>query len=276
MSLTGLGINRLAKDLTGVETDPLAGLNHLKELSEQKSAEDKQGSLTAGVELFIFAFCIASALYTFTLKTFECPLIDYYKTTRKSMSLKYTGKEVSEEDVKKAKKSFEDLVEWLLDQLKYLPFGIGGGIVVYRYVKKKKKAGKQRAMELALEEEMKRLKEALEKEADENAPSAAGVTDNTPSILKGVNIVELFNSFAMIMSLQKNLPREKEETALEYFNKISDSLNFPKSESLKASKYFDDELYGKKESTNADRAAFMKLLLNMLNDIDTNKSKLAA
>ena len=277
MSIVGLGINRIAKNISGVETDPLDGLNHLKELSEQKNAEDKQGAFTASVELFIISLCIASALYSMTLITFECPFLDYYTKTRKEMSARVTGRNVSKEEQENAKNAFDRLLDRLFQLIKYGPFGVGGGLVCYHYVKKKRKAGKQREMEKALEEEMNRLKEALQKEAEgENTTSAAGVTDNTPSILKGVNIVELFNSFAMIMGLQKNLPREKDETALEYFTKISDSLNFPKSESLKASKYFDDELYGKKESTSADRAAFMKLLLNMMTDIETHRTKLAA
>ena len=66
------------------------------------------------------------------------------------------------------------------------------------------------------------------------------------------------------MDIQSELPREKDETALEYFNKVTDKINFPESKGIKACKYFDDELYGKKNSTNEDKAAFMTLLLEML------------
>ena len=120
---------------------------------------------------------------------------------------------------------------------------------------------------------MDRLKKQLEEELDETT-SAAGVVNNKSSILSGANIVELFNSFADIMAIQNNLPRDEDETALEYFEKVAESINFPKSESLKAAVYFDDELYGKKNSTKEDKAAFMKLILEMISKI--NKSSASA
>ncbi|MBQ2593118.1 MAG: hypothetical protein II567_07545, partial [Candidatus Riflebacteria bacterium] len=86
--------------------------------------------------------------------------------------------------------------------------------------------------------------------------------------------LDILMSVPSKFSIQNNLPRDEDETALEYFEKVAESINFPKSESLKAAVYFDDELYGKKNSTKEDKAAFMKLILEMISKI--NKSSASA
>jgi hypothetical protein len=127
-------------------------------------------------------------------------------------------------------------------------------------------------MEQALQEEMDRLKKHLEEELNDAETSAAGVKERS-SILNGANIVELFNSFTDVMAIQGDLPRQEEETALEYFDKVAESINFPKNESEKAARYFDDELYGKKNSTKEDKASFMKLILEMISKINKKAFK---
>ncbi len=258
-----MSLTKIAANVSGIQTDPMAGLNHLKELSKQKNAEDKEGTFTAIVEILILSFCISMGLYSITLTIFPSKFQQWYREKRHEMSLKITG--ATKED----QKASRDLFDILIDLIKYAFGGVGLGGASYLYIKRKNKAGKQRQMELAMEEEMNRLKKALEEESKD---SAAGVKDNKSSILNGINIVELFNCFADIMAIQRNLPREKDETALEYFMKISKSVNFPDTESLKAAKYFDDELYGKKQSTKDDRASFMQLLLKMMNTINTKSS----
>ncbi len=262
------GINRIAKSLTGVETDPMAGLNHLQELARQKNAEDSYGATTAFSGILIIAICISCFAYSFTMQLFPGVLKQYYEKREKELS-DYYNPNAS----KNAKKAANDLFDILMRCIKYIPLGAGtiGGSILY--IKKRQRAARQRAMEIAMEEEMKRLKDNIQKEADEI--SAGGVTDNKPSsFLSGASIVELFNSFAAIMGLKKaDLRREEEETALEYFMRIAISVNFSKEESIKAARYFDDELYAKKTSSKEDRAAFMKLVLRMLDCIDAKTSK---
>ncbi len=265
---SSVGINRLARNLSGVDNNPRAGLNHLRELARQADAEDKAGFMTAAAAILLISLCISGALYSVSLKVLPTGFKRFINGRKKELEERYR-RGVTQVDPEKAGK---DLFDMFMDIITYAPLGagvVGGGIL---YVKSKNKAARQRVMEEAMEEEMNRLKESLEKESQEIA-SAAGVTDNKPSFLSGINIVELFNCFADIMSIQKDLPREKDETALEYFKKVSEAVHFPESESLKAVKYFDDELYGKKLSTKEDRAAFMQLLLKILNNIDTKKIK---
>ena len=266
---TSMGINRLAKSISGLDNnDPRAGLNHLRELAREADAEDKAGFMTASAGIFFISLCISGILYSASLKVLPTGFQRFLDGRKKELEERYR-RGVTQVDPEKAAKDFLDTI---LDLLTYVPLGagaVGGGIL---YLKRKNKAARQRVMEEAMEEEMNRLKESLEQES-KGETSAAGVTNNKPSLLSGINIVELFNCFADIMSIQKNLPREQEETALEYFKKVSLAVNFPESESLKAVKYFDDELYGKKESTKEDRAAFIQLLLKILNNIDTKKLK---
>lgn len=259
------GFSSLAKSLTGVDTDPITGLNHLKELAEQKNAEDKLGSFAAGTGIIFLALCISFSLYSLTMKAFPSSVKSWVRNNDLTNKYNPTGGP-KEPDAK-------DFFDMLLDLAEWLPLGgagVFGGTIIYRM---KKKAGRQRQMEECMQEEMDRLKEALTKET-ENLTSAAGVTDNKPSFLSGATIVQLFNSFAALMGLKnEELKRSKEETALEYFNRISESVKYPKQESIKASRYFDDELYAKKLSTQEDKAAFMKLLLAMLDSIDIKNKK---
>ena len=257
-----LGINRVAKQVSS--QDFRDGLRSLKELANQAGAEDKYGSMSASIQILLLAIAISGILYFFTLRIFPNNLKEYLR----SMDLKYkpTGTE-------QKGPSTRDMFDLAMDLFQYgsLIGGIGGGGILY--LKKKRKASRQRAMEQAMQEEMDRLKEHLEQELNETT-SAAGVVNNKSSILNGANIVELFNSFADIMAVTGDLPRQEEETALEYFNKVAESINFPKDESEKAAVYFDDELYGKKNSTKEDKAAFMKLILEMISRV--NKSNSAA
>ena len=257
-----LGINRVAKQVSS--QDFREGLKSLKELASQANAEDKYGSFTASLQILLLAVTISGLLYFVTLKIFPDNLKNYLR----DQDLKYKPR------TGQAKKgpSERDMIDMIMDIIQYGSAigGVTGGSILY--IKKKNKAARQRAMEQAMQEEMDRLKEHLEQELKETT-SAAGVVDNKPSFLNGANIVELFNSFADIMAVQNNLPRNEEETALEYFNKVAESINFPKSESNKAAVYFDDELYGKKNSTKEDKAAFMKLILEMIGRVNRHSSK---
>ena len=260
-----LGINRVAKQVSS--QDFRDGLKNLRDLANQAGAEDKYGSMTASIQIFLVAIAISGLLYFFSMRIFPHNLKEYLRAS----DLKYKALTAQG---KNNGPSEEDIIDTIINIFEWgsLIGGLGGG--TYLYIKKKNKAARQRAMEQAMQEEMDRLKEHLEQELKESTDSAAGVVNNKSSILNGANIVELFNSFADIMAIQNNLPREEDETALEYFNKVAESINFPKAESQKASVYFDDELYGKKNSTKEDKAAFMKLILEMISRV--NKGSAAA
>lgn len=261
-----LGINRVAKQVAS--QDFRDGLQSLRELASQANAEDKEGSLTASFQILLLAIAISGILYFFTLKIFPNNLKNYLR----NQDEKY--KKLSEQAKNAPQPTEEDIIDYILQFLEYGSLiGGCGGIGIW-YVKKRNKAARQRAMEEAMAEEMDRLKEHLEQELNETT-SAAGVVNNKSSILNGANIVELFNSFADIMAIQSNLPRDEDETALEYFIKIADSINFPKAESQKAAVYFDDELYGKKNSRKEDKAAFMKLILEMISKVNKNNAAAA-
>ena len=262
-----LGINRVAKQVSS--QDFRDGLQNLRDLARQASAEDKMGSFTAGAEILILSVLISAFAYSTTLKIFPNNFLNYFRQTKSRLNEKYNP-EKQDPNAPKPR----DIMDLLQD---FICYGLGGGSLAgggILYIKKKRKAARQRAMEQALQEEMDRLKEHLEQEINETATSAAGVVDNKSSLLSGANIVELFNSFAELMAIQGDLPRHEEETALEYFNKVAEKINFPREESLKAAVYFDDELYGKKNSTKEDKAAFMKLILEMISRV--NKSNAAA
>ena len=261
-----LGINRVAKQVSS--QDFRDGLQNLKSLANQANAADKEGSFAASAQIVILALIISGLVYSLTLAI--CPkknLVKYLQENKILLSEKYKPidnmKGPSEKDIMDM---IYDLMTW--------GFGggsvVGGGVIYYR---KKQKAARQRAMEQAMQEEMDRLKKQLEEEINENATSAAGATDKKSSILSGANIVELFKSFTDIMTIQGDLPRQQEETALEYFDKVSETINFPKEESEKAARYFDDELYGKKNSTQEDKAAFMKLVLEMISRCNKKMAK---
>jgi hypothetical protein len=263
--ILSLGINKVAKQVSS--QDFRDGLKSLRELANQAGAEDKAGSMSASIQIFLIAITISGLLYYVTLQIFPNNLKNYLREQDNRF------KKLSEQAQNVEKPNERDIIDIILDIAKRAGLfgGFAGGTVYY--YKKKRKAARQRAMELAMEEEMDRLKSQLEEELNETT-SAAGVVNNKSSILSGANIVELFNSFADIMAIQNNLPRDEDETALEYFEKVAESINFPKSESLKAAVYFDDELYGKKNSTKEDKAAFMKLILEMISKI--NKSSASA
>lgn len=263
-----LTINRLAKTVSS--QDYRDGLKNLKELVKQANAEDKKGAFTAIAEILTLSIIISCCVYALTLQIFPNNFLKFYRNKDAEYNERYNTKSNSKSK-KGGSLDFMDLLDQIIN---WLPKAVGcyGGYRGYMYYKRKKdKAGRQRMMEQAMKEEMDRLREQLAQEIDESS-SAGGVTDNKPGLLSG-NIVELFNTFASIMEIQKDLPREKDETAQEYFIKISNSIKFPKDDALKASKYFDDELYGKKESTTEDRNAFMKLLLEMMNKVNIGSLK---
>ncbi len=260
-----LGINRVAKQVSS--QDFRDGLRNLKELANQANAEDKYGSYTAGTGIIVVALIISFFVYSATLKVFPNNLKEYFRKVNTDLADKYKPQEKNGDEP-----SPRDIFDILRDILTY--GGIGGSVcgATIIYIRKKNKAARQRAMEQALQEEMDRLKKHLEEELNDSETSAAGVKERS-SILNGANIVELFNSFTDVMAIQGDLPRQEEETALEYFDKVAESINFPKNESEKAARYFDDELYGKKNSTKEDKAAFMKLILEMISKINKKAFK---
>ncbi len=262
------GIHRLAKSVSSPDFNE--ALKSLSDLARQANAEDKRGAFTAISGILIISITISVFAYLVTIRIIPPTIVKFYKEKSAEYSLRYDNKKEGE----KAQKDAFDMILDNLDVILEALFGLGTGTFAYKQYKKYvKKANQQRYMEEAMQSEIDKLKEKLASEIkDAENASAAGVADNQSTFLKG-NIVEIFNTFTNLMGIQSELPREKDETALEYFNKVTESINFPKSEGIKACKYFDDELYGKKNSTQQDKAAFMTLLLKMLDSVTVKTVK---
>ena len=72
-----LGINRVAKQVSS--QDFRDGLKSLRELANQANAEDKEGSLSASIQILLLAITISGILYFFTLQIFPNNLRTYLK-----------------------------------------------------------------------------------------------------------------------------------------------------------------------------------------------------
>ena len=147
-----LGINRVAKQVSS--QDFRDGLRNLKELANQANAEDKYGSFTASVQIFLLAITISGILYSFTLRAFPNRLKEYLQ----GENFRYKMRNTSEQKGPSEK----DIFDMIMDVIQYgsMIGGVTGGSILY--IRKKNKAARQRAMEQAMQEEMDRLKEHLE------------------------------------------------------------------------------------------------------------------
>ena len=76
------------------------------------------------------------------------------------------------------------------------------------------------------------------------------------------------------MAIRGDLPRQDDETALEYFRKVAKEINFSKGKAELASRYFEDELYGQHETTEENRKAFLELILSMMEKVKPSKNRI--
>lgn len=265
--MLGQGINGLAKALTNQNNSNYQNsLDNLRSISMKMSAVDKESSFSAITGILSLSVVISLFIYAFTLSVFPSPLNEYIKTQSKRLNEKFQKDKEEFQKNKEEEGAANDAFEVIHG---IIMLALGGGVFgsCYIYYKVKKRRAKQRQMQLMMEDEIRNLKAAIEGEVKSNGEINAKTKSDK---LSGATLVELFNSFADVMCITHNLPREEEETALEYFYKISKAVNFPENDSIKASRYFEDELYGKKTTTEEDRKAFLQLLLKIL---EKNKIK---
>ena len=257
------GINQLAKDVSGVGTGGnrfLNSLDKIKTITQKEKADDKFGSLAAGMQIRIIALLITGLIWSFATML------------PSSMKEDLTPPKTQQTKTENDKKADQDLFDIMIDLMRMgVRIAIAGGFTIcgiryYRKMKKKKSA------DIAIEEEMARLREAIEKQ--DTGAGAGSDRQKFSTNLDGVTLMELFNSFAEIMAIRGDLPRQDDETALEYFRKVAKEINFSKGKAELASRYFEDELYGQHETTEENRKAFLELILSMMEKVKPSKNRI--
>lgn len=223
----------------------------LSELADQKNAEDKVAALSGKVYVFAMALFVTSLLYLISIKIFPCPMLENISAGRSALSEKYTN--MSE----KEKQTANDLMGVVESLVEFFLAGTTVGCGAIWYYKKKRKA-RQREMQKLMEAELERIKNEFQEEV------VAGKGGSKATSIAGVNLVELFNSFADVMSKFPGKGRDDGETAQEYFVRLAKSMGASEVKVKSASHLFDDELYGKHTSSASDRQAFMEIILMLM------------
>lgn len=258
------GINQLAKDVSGVGTGGnrfLNSLDKIKTIAQKEKADDKFGSLAAGMQIRIIALLITGLIWSFATML------------PSSMKEDLTPPKTQQTKTENDKKADEDLFDIMIDLMRLgVKMALAGGCGYYAYKLVGKRKKKKSAADIAIEEEMIRLREAIEKQ--DTGVGAGSDRQKFSTNLDGVTLMELFNSFAEIMAIRGDLPRQDDETALEYFRKIAKQINFSKGKAELASRYFEDELYGQHETTEENRKAFLELILSMMEKVKPSKNRI--
>lgn len=258
------GINQLAKDVSGVGTGGnrfLNSLDTIKTIAQKEKADDKFGSLAAGMQIRIIALLITGLIWSFATML------------PSSMKEDLTPPKTQQTKTENDKKADQDLFDIMIDLMRIgVRIVIAGGCSIYAYKYYRKMKKKKSAADIAIEEEMARLREAIEKQ--DTGVGAGSDRQKFSTNLDGVTLMELFNSFAEIMAIRGDLPRQDDETALEYFRKIAKQINFSKGKAELASRYFEDELYGQHETTEENRKAFLELILSMMEKVKPSKNRI--
>lgn len=267
-------VHNLAKNLSYNKqpVDLTEGFAALKILAEQEKAGDKWGNFAASTQIFLVAMFITYMAVSFicciwppaSLKQMRKFIASF---TEESAASKKTDDEKLEEGLGMAS-DIMDLANRLCDFIPHASFASGGGFAGYIYYRKRRKKlnGGKSAMDIAIEEEMRRLKSAIENSENSVSDENGNKSKNKSNIgaLDGATLVELFNNFADIMEIRGDLPRNREETAAEYFSKLATEIRFSKEKADKAARYFENELYGQRETSPEDKRAFIELLLEMM------------
>lgn len=260
-----VSVSKLAKDVSGVGHDGnrfMESLTRIKHIAAQEKAQDKFGSLAAGAQIRVIAIIITCALWLV--------MTSFPSSLKEDLTMPEQQKPKTAND----QKADQDLFDILIDLGQLLGKGLVGSIFCYYGIKKMfldKKKGKKSAADLAIEEEMARLREAIEQD-NSNAP-AGSEKQKFAASLNGLTLMELFNGFAEIMAIRGDLPRQEDETALEYFRKVATEINFSKGKAELASHYFEDELYGQHETTEENRKAFLELILSMMEKVKPSRNR---
>lgn len=258
------GINQLAKDVSGVGTGGnrfLNSLDKIKTIAQKEKADDKFGSLAAGMQIRIIALLITGLIWSFATML------------PSSMKEDLTPPKTQQTKTENDKKADEDLFDIMIDLMRLgVKMALAGGCGYYAYKLVGKRKKKKSAADIAIEEEMARLREAIEKQ--DTGAGAGSDRQKFSTNLDGVTLMELFNSFAEIMAIRGDLPRQDDETALEYFRKVAKEINFSKGKAELASRYFEDELYGQHETTEENRKAFLELILSMMEKVKPSKNRI--
>ena len=264
-----------SKSLSGnTPEDIKEGFHKLLRMAEQEKADDKKGQLTGITQILLATTFATFMVWSVVISVYPPAILKVIQRINDAQN-KSTAQTLDVNNFLDKKEKEKNIFNVLLEFVQLLlqaPFSatavgaVGGGMGYYVHRRRKKarlNSDGKSAMDLAIEEEMRRLRSAIEGDSDSN--SIDGLKNKVKAdALDGATLVELFNNFADIMEIRGDLPRDKEETASEYFARLSAEISYPQERSKKAARYFENELYGRMQTSREDKKAFMELLLEMM------------